>query len=571
MPSTPSPLLGIELQELGENLNTWGKTRLNEALRRLEEAIADAAPLALTGGTYALGSTYYVANESRAAALLLTGTLTANQALEAPAKKKLYLVVNNLTQGAFSVTIKTNAGTGYALRPGPQWVYCDGADFYRATPRLDQVPAPTASVDLNGQRVTNLAQGTASSDAVTKAQMETAIAGGAIPAASGAVKVTVGDTAPQYLDGAVQVTADLTKTVANPGADEALLLGLPDTGIVAGTYDAATVTYDGKGRAVAVTNSGWVRSNVILLFLRDEIQNAIAAGNMVDGVTDAFVTDTLGSTSTGEYYDAAGGYYSGLAITTSYANAGGTGDRTGSVTVTSSGFSGGTDSNFVDGATGSNSTDARDTAGAAATSLSIVFDFGSAKYIDEARMKFSAAAAGGVFRWQCGDSGAGPWTDCSADWTAGSSTTVTSALTMEYTGHRCLKVAGVSGTTSGSPWWTEAEFRVGGAPAGGPAAFTLVTPPVPAETQPDDVHVLLLHKAVGAVLLNTDIIASVSRDGGATWTAVTLTDDGAYDGEYTILTGAADISAQPTGASMALKIACTAVEQRIRGFGEAWG
>ncbi|QCG97379.1 hypothetical protein E6C67_26770 [Azospirillum sp. TSA2s] len=169
MPSTPSPRLRAELQALGENLNTWGDGRLNAALTRLEEAIADVVPIAVTGTSYVLTSTNYVADEARGAALVITGTLTGNTTVTAPTVEKLYLIDNRTTQGGFSLTIKTAAGTGYALRPGPQWVFCDGTDFTRGGPRLDQMPLPTGPVDMNTQRLTNLATPTATTDAATKA------------------------------------------------------------------------------------------------------------------------------------------------------------------------------------------------------------------------------------------------------------------------------------------------------------------------------------------------------------------------------------------------------------------
>ena len=199
MPSTPSPRLRAELQALGENLNTWGDGRLNAALTRLEEAIADVVPIAITGTAYVLSSTNYVADEARGAVLVITGTLTGNTTVTAPTVEKLYLIDNRTTQGAFSLTIKTAAGTGYALRPGPQWVFCDGSDFARGGPRLDQMPLPTAPVDMNGQNLNNAGSGsfsqpvtvaapTANLHAATKKYVdETAfnMAAGSLPGQSG--------------------------------------------------------------------------------------------------------------------------------------------------------------------------------------------------------------------------------------------------------------------------------------------------------------------------------------------------------------------------------------------------
>jgi hypothetical protein len=89
MPSSPTPLLNVEQQAAGENLNTWGDPNLNSALQRLTEAIA-----ATTGvSTYpvTLTSTNYVANQARNMILACTG---AGGTVTIPGQSKLYLVSN---------------------------------------------------------------------------------------------------------------------------------------------------------------------------------------------------------------------------------------------------------------------------------------------------------------------------------------------------------------------------------------------------------------------------------------------------------------------------------------------
>lgn len=184
MPSTPSSRLRVEIQSLGENLNTWGSERLNDALRRLEEGIAAVTTVAISGTSTTLTSNNYTADQARSACLVFTGTLTAASTVTVPNVEKLYLAINN-TAGAFSLTVKTAAGSGYALRSGAQWVYCNGTDVLGATPRLDQLPLATASVDLNAQRLTNLGTPSASTDAATKTYVD-AVAGSATDAATSA-------------------------------------------------------------------------------------------------------------------------------------------------------------------------------------------------------------------------------------------------------------------------------------------------------------------------------------------------------------------------------------------------
>jgi hypothetical protein len=150
MPSTPSTRLRVEKQALGENSALWGAPKLNAAIDRLEEGIAGVLTVAIAGTTTTLTSTNYSADQARYACLVFTGTLSANSTIVVPNVEKTYLIVNNSTQGAYSLTIKTAAGTGYALRPGPQQVFCDGTDVYRGTPTFEQLPVGQIATDSSG-------------------------------------------------------------------------------------------------------------------------------------------------------------------------------------------------------------------------------------------------------------------------------------------------------------------------------------------------------------------------------------------------------------------------------------
>ena len=76
----------------------------------------------------------------------------------------------------------------------------------------------------------------------------------------------------------------------------------------------------------------------------------------------------------------------------------------------------------------------------------------------------------------------------------------------------------------------------------------------------------------GSPTLNTDIIASISRDGGSTFTTATLTDSGYVTGSsgQRILTGTATVSGQPSGTSMRWKLALANNRSRIHGVSLQW-
>ena len=85
--------------------------------------------------------------------------------------------------------------------------------------------------------------------------------------------------------------------------------------------------------------------------------------------------------------------------------------------------------------------------------------------------------------------------------------------------------------------------------------MTLVSNTQTAKSQPTKGDIVLTYtNGTGTTTLDTDLIASVSRDNGTTYTAVPLTLQGTSGG-HNIATGHdIDISAQPAGTSMRWKV-----------------
>ncbi|MBC8337136.1 MAG: hypothetical protein H8E39_00455 [Alphaproteobacteria bacterium] len=100
--------------------------------------------------------------------------------------------------------------------------------------------------------------------------------------------------------------------------------------------------------------------------------------------------------------------------------------------------------------------------------------------------------------------------------------------------------------------------------------MTLVSNATTALAEPTDAFIALWQEDVDAITPNTDLKAYASRDGGATWTQITLTQDATL-GTGRILTGSADISAQPSGTSMKYKVeTLNTKEQKIHGVALQW-
>tara|TARA_Y100000296_G_scaffold82424_1_gene111522 strand:+ start:146 stop:1666 length:1521 start_codon:yes stop_codon:yes gene_type:complete len=86
--------------------------------------------------------------------------------------------------------------------------------------------------------------------------------------------------------------------------------------------------------------------------------------------------------------------------------------------------------------------------------------------------------------------------------------------------------------------------------------MTLVSNSVTAEAQPTKADVVLTYtNGAGTATINTDLITSVSRDNGTTYTPVTLASQGTTGGHTILTANNVDISGQPAGTSMRWKVA----------------
>lgn len=110
MASTPTTNLKVEKQGATDNPGTWG-TNLNTGLDVLDAAVAGATSLTLTGGSTTLTDADYTADQAKSMVLDVDGTLTSNATIIVPQRNKIYAVRNG-TSGAFTLTVKTSAGTG---------------------------------------------------------------------------------------------------------------------------------------------------------------------------------------------------------------------------------------------------------------------------------------------------------------------------------------------------------------------------------------------------------------------------------------------------------------------------
>ena len=100
---------------------------------------------------------------------------------------------------------------------------------------------------------------------------------------------------------------------------------------------------------------------------------------------------------------------------------------------------------------------------------------------------------------------------------------------------------------------------------------TIVSSTFSATSVPTSSRIVIFEENIDTPTLNTDIIASVSRD-GTNFTNATLSDSGYVTGSsgQRILTGQADISGQPSGQSMRWKLALANNQVKIHGVSLSW-
>ncbi len=101
---------------------------------------------------------------------------------------------------------------------------------------------------------------------------------------------------------------------------------------------------------------------------------------------------------------------------------------------------------------------------------------------------------------------------------------------------------------------------------------TIVSNAFTAGSAPSTSRIVVFQENVASPTLNTDIIASISRDGGTTFTTATLTDSGYVTGSsgQRILVGTATVSGQPSGTNMRWKLALANNAVKIHGVSLQW-
>lgn len=151
MASSFSSRARLELQEKGENNETWGKPKLNNALSQIEDMAKGVESFALSGSK-TLTSLNASTDEARNTVLWVTGGTGGD--ITIPSVEWQYLVVN----GASGAVTITNGSSSDSVQPGEAaWVYTDSVTVEKAV-----------LTEFGGKTLTNLGAPSSNADAATK-------------------------------------------------------------------------------------------------------------------------------------------------------------------------------------------------------------------------------------------------------------------------------------------------------------------------------------------------------------------------------------------------------------------
>lgn len=125
---------GIELMATGEYTDSWGGTT-NNNLSLINQIVSSNLAISTTGGTVTLTS-----DQASNLSYTVSGTLASAATIVFPNRGGFFLV-SNATSGSFTLTVKTNTGTGVIISQGTQQlVYSDGTNMLYGSQNSSSFP-----------------------------------------------------------------------------------------------------------------------------------------------------------------------------------------------------------------------------------------------------------------------------------------------------------------------------------------------------------------------------------------------------------------------------------------------
>ena len=120
----------LEKQGTGDNADTWGSVLNTNDFDLIDEWIGGYINRTMPDSNDSLTALNGASDESRQAAIRLTGTLTANRTLTVPSVENHWTMCND-TSGGFDIVISAGGTTVTLLNAETAIIYTDGTDVFK--------------------------------------------------------------------------------------------------------------------------------------------------------------------------------------------------------------------------------------------------------------------------------------------------------------------------------------------------------------------------------------------------------------------------------------------------------
>jgi hypothetical protein len=247
--------LGLALPVTGDLSGTWGATVNTGITQLLDDAVAGTTSIT---ASITLSDTQGATNEARQSILLCSASLLANITITAPARSKIYTVIN--LSPTYTVKIQGGASTGITIPvSSTATVAWNGTDFVDASGYIN------GNLRVNG----NTTLGDADTDTITvNSQFVTGTQLKSAKTATNTLSLAAYDVDGTAYTNLITLTASNTPTLAltSTGVGTMNNITIGNTAAAAGTFTSVTNSGLTSGRVTYASTGGLLTDSANLAF-----------------------------------------------------------------------------------------------------------------------------------------------------------------------------------------------------------------------------------------------------------------------------------------------------------------